>query len=48
MIAFLEDLTHYVTDAHTQLRIRLSSRHFPYVTIRKGLCVVVEEQSEHG
>jgi len=48
MVAFLEDLTHRATDAHTQLRVCLSSRHFPYITIRKGLSVVIEEQSEHN
>ena len=47
MISYLENLTQYSTLAGTVTRICLSSRHFPTVTIRKGLSIVLENQPDH-
>lgn len=46
MIGFLEDLSSY-TDTGPSLSICLSSRHYPHITIKKGVSLVVEEQREH-
>ena len=50
MINFLVDLSEraLLPDSSCQLRICLSSRHFPHISIKKGLAVVVEEQPEHS
>ncbi|MBA7489877.1 hypothetical protein ES702_00411 [subsurface metagenome] len=48
MVAFLEDLGDHAISEQNHLRICLSSRHFPHITIRRGLTLVMEEQEEHG
>lgn len=46
LISFLENLTAYADGCPT-LRICLSSRHYPHITIKKGLSLIVERQREH-
>lgn len=48
MISFLEDLVGYARQSNASLRICLSSRHYPRITIKKGLSLEVERQSEHN
>ncbi|KAJ9661139.1 hypothetical protein H2198_002083 [Neophaeococcomyces mojaviensis] len=47
MIAFFEDLGLHAISTSVPPRICLSSRHYPHISIRKGLSLVVEDQSEH-
>ncbi|KAK5072101.1 hypothetical protein LTR51_006586 [Lithohypha guttulata] len=46
LIAFLEELTDD-TDSMPALRVCLSSRHYPHITIKRGLSLVVEKQRDH-
>ena len=50
MISFLVDLSERALerDSSCRLQICLSSRHYPHISIEKGLSLVVEEQHEHG
>jgi len=50
MISFLVDLSERALepDSSCKLRICLSSRHYPHISINKGLSLVVEEQPAHG
>lgn len=48
MIAFLEDLGDHALSVGNRFRICLSSRHFPHITIRKGLILVMEDQEHHS
>lgn len=49
LLEFLEDLTQRTIETESQhtVRICLSSRHYPHVTIRRGLSVILERQPEH-
>ncbi|KAL6249525.1 hypothetical protein RBB50_003378 [Rhinocladiella similis] len=49
MISFLVHLSDRALQngSSCKLRICLSSRHFPHITITKGLSIVVEDQREH-
>lgn len=49
MINFLVDLSERALEptSSLQLRVCLSSRHYPHISIKKGLSLVVEEQLEH-
>ncbi|OCT55076.1 Pfs, NB-ARC and Ankyrin domain protein [Cladophialophora carrionii] len=44
LVAFLEELSHRAVACSTSLRICLSSRHYPHISIRKGLHLVMERQ----
>lgn len=48
MISFLVDLSVRALepDSLCQLRVCLSSRHYPHISIKKGLSLVVEEQPD--
>lgn len=48
LVAFLERLASHATVSNEPLRICLSSRHYPHITIKKELSLVVEHQAEHG
>ena len=50
MISFLVDLSERAQGLESlcKLRICLSSRHYPHISINKGLSLVVEKQPEHG
>ena len=47
LISFLEELAMHAEEAGTKLRIGLSSRHYPHISVRRGLSLVVEDQLEH-
>ena len=47
MINFLETLAIYADEHGSPLRICLSSRHYPHISISKGLTLVVEDQRAH-
>jgi ankyrin repeat protein len=44
LIAFLDELSLRAVTCGTSLRICLSSRHYPHISIRKGLSLVMEHQ----
>jgi ankyrin repeat protein/nucleoside phosphorylase len=44
MVAFLEDLCSRAVTHGTSLRICLSSRHYPHISIRRGLHLILEHQ----
>jgi len=48
MVAFLEDLSSTAVSSGTSLRICLSSRHYPHISIRRGLYIVLEHREGHG
>lgn len=50
MIQFLVQLSDRATGSNgsCKLHICLSSRHYPHITISRGLSLVVEDQPEHG
>lgn len=47
LVGFLEDLSLHAFESHAPLRICLSSRHYPHISIRKGVCLVLEQQDGH-
>lgn len=47
MISFLEELTDHAKETNATLNVCLSSRHYPHITIRKGLSLTVENEVEH-
>lgn len=47
LIAFLEELSLRAVTCGTSLRICLSSRHYPQISLRKGLSLVMEHQDGH-
>lgn len=49
MINFLVDLSESALDPHSSLNLRicLSSRHYPHVSVKKSLLLSVEDQHEH-
>lgn len=47
MVEFLEKLATHADEHVPPLRICLSSRHYPHISIRKGLDLVVEDQKAH-
>jgi hypothetical protein len=48
LITFLEELSLRAVTSGTSLRTCLSSRHYPHISIRKGLSLVMEHQDGHG
>lgn len=50
MISFLEDLTdlNMECDSGNVLRICLSSRHYPHISIRHGISIILEDQVMHA
>lgn len=47
MITFLEQLTRSSFSAKMLTRVCFSSRHYPHISVRKGLSLVLEEQASH-
>lgn len=47
VVKFLEDLSVKAVNAKTTLNICLSSRHYPYIRMKRRLELVVEERKEH-
>lgn len=48
MVRFLERLSESSASTRTSLRICLSSRHYPHIRIRRGLSIVLENESSHS
>lgn len=48
MVHSFEDLTEHISAAGFPFRICFSSRHYPYIIIRQGLRLTLEEQSGHA
>ena len=47
MIAFLEELRDASLSSSASVNICLSSRHYPYINIRNGISLIVEDQQVH-
>jgi ankyrin repeat protein len=48
MVQFFEELAAETTEAGIQLRICFSSRPYPYISIRKGISLTLEDESGHA
>ncbi|KAK4163034.1 hypothetical protein QBC43DRAFT_69902 [Cladorrhinum sp. PSN259] len=48
MVQFFEELAENATDQNIQFRICFSSRPYPYIDIRRGSLLTLEEESGHG
>ncbi|KAE8359627.1 hypothetical protein BDV27DRAFT_162459 [Aspergillus caelatus] len=47
MVSFFQIIGEDTTSAGVQFHVCLSSRHYPHITIRKGITLVLEEQEGH-
>jgi ankyrin repeat protein len=47
MVEYFEDLAEQCTEDGLHLQICFSSRHYPFIDIRLGLCLILEEQMGH-
>ncbi|KAJ6445212.1 eukaryotic translation initiation factor 3 subunit B [Purpureocillium lavendulum] len=47
MVSFFEELGQRATECNVQFRICFSSRHYPYIYIRHGLRLTLEDQKDH-
>jgi hypothetical protein len=47
MVDFLEDLGRVAVSSQIRLNICLSSRHYPYISIEKGIQLIIEDQQGH-
>jgi hypothetical protein len=49
LVTFMEDLCRIATENKTNLQVCLSSRHYPFIRIRKGsITLVLESEEEHS
>lgn len=48
MITFLEHLAQRSASTRTSLRICLSSRHYSHIRIRRGVTIILEDESNHS
>ncbi|EAW16772.1 Pfs, NACHT and Ankyrin domain protein [Aspergillus fischeri NRRL 181] len=48
MVQYFEELAEQCTNKGVPLRICLSSRHYPYIVIQRGVRLTLEDQSGHG
>ncbi|PQE27704.1 NB-ARC and Ankyrin domain protein [Rutstroemia sp. NJR-2017a WRK4] len=48
MVCFFEDLVELAQNSQVQLQICFSSRHYPTVTIQKGVEIILEDEIGHG
>ncbi|CAJ2508890.1 Uu.00g139160.m01.CDS01 [Anthostomella pinea] len=48
MILFFEDVGEKAAQANSHFRLCFSSRHYPYIAIRKGLQIVLEDETDHA
>ncbi|KAJ9659952.1 hypothetical protein H2198_002842 [Neophaeococcomyces mojaviensis] len=48
MVRFLKRLIYHVNTTTCSLRICLSSRHYPHITVEKSLSLIMEDQIEHS
>ncbi|OTA89295.1 hypothetical protein M434DRAFT_398707 [Hypoxylon sp. CO27-5] len=47
MLSFLQNIIEQAASARTELRVCFASRHYPHITIQKGLNLVIEGREEH-
>ncbi|KAH6993968.1 hypothetical protein EDB82DRAFT_500346 [Fusarium venenatum] len=47
MVEYFEELAEQCTEDCVRLQICFSSRHYPFIDIRRGLCLILEEQAGH-
>jgi hypothetical protein len=48
MVSFFEHIGELIVSTGTHFQVCFSSQHFPHITIRKGLVLVLERQKGHG
>ncbi|KAJ2985713.1 hypothetical protein NUW58_g5388 [Xylaria curta] len=48
MIRFFEDIGEKVADGQLNIRVCFSSRHYPHITIHRGLQLILEDEDEHS
>jgi len=49
MVSVLEDLTRHAYQCHgSMFKVFLSSRHYPHITVKRGLSLVLENRTEHA
>lgn len=48
MLQYFEDLAEQSTANSVRLRICFSSRHYPHITIQRGIRLILEDQSGHA
>jgi hypothetical protein len=48
MVQFFEDLAEHATESNIQFRIWLASRPYPYISLRKGISLNLEDESGHA
>ncbi|KAI0138930.1 hypothetical protein F4776DRAFT_42914 [Hypoxylon sp. NC0597] len=47
MLSFLQTISEQAASIRTKLRVCFASRHYPHITIQKGLDLVIEGREEH-
>nr|RBQ94633.1 hypothetical protein FVER53263_07658 [Fusarium verticillioides] len=48
LVEYFEDLAEQCTEKNINLRICFSSRHYPYIDIKYGIRIILEEELGHG
>lgn len=48
MVAFFEDCCEHAIDSSSTLRVCFSSRHYPHLSVERGLSLIVEKEEAHG
>ncbi|KAJ4186649.1 hypothetical protein NW759_016930 [Fusarium solani] len=48
MVEFFEELAEHCTECDVRLRICFSSRHYPYIDVRSGIRLTLEDQRGHA
>ncbi|ODM20000.1 hypothetical protein SI65_04986 [Aspergillus cristatus] len=48
MVSFFEQVGELTTSAGTRFKVYFSSRHYPHITITKGLSLILEGQEGHS
>lgn len=48
LVEYFEDLAEQCTEDSTDLRVCFSSRHYPYIDIKYGIRVILEDQTGHA
>ncbi|POR31456.1 Uncharacterized protein TPAR_08331 [Tolypocladium paradoxum] len=47
MVTYFEDVAQRAVSSGTQLRVCFSSRHYPHISLRRGLQLILQDQSGH-
>ncbi|KAI1498822.1 ankyrin [Biscogniauxia marginata] len=48
MVSFFEDIGDKAVEADSDVRVCFSSRHYPHISIRTGLQIILENESDHS